>query len=204
MRYHTHMLEPKKILFFPGAFNPPHLGHALIIETVLTQFKFDEVWIMPSGKRYDKVIATTYEDRLTLGTLFVEYVQSRVLTPVRLLTSNIDNIDGARSYDAILNEVFEVPNADITGLIGSDSFIRLSNKLGDAISRYKFIVIGRPGYAFPALFHIPQNVVVLDAVLCDVSSTHVRALVKREDSRYTTLVPETIAEYIEKHTLYRN
>ena len=58
------ILTMKKILFFPGAFNPPHNGHISLVQTALNQFTFDEVWIMPSGRRDDgKIISTNYEQK---------------------------------------------------------------------------------------------------------------------------------------------
>jgi nicotinic acid mononucleotide adenylyltransferase len=50
----------KKILFFPGTFNPPHFGHASVVKVAVDNIKFDEVWIMPSGKRVDNT-----DDRYT-------------------------------------------------------------------------------------------------------------------------------------------
>lgn len=201
--YHCCMVESRKILFFPGAFNPPHLGHAYIIEMVLSQHAFDEVWVMPSGKRDDKVIAITYENRLSFGTMFVAYVQSRVSIPVKLLTSNIDNIEGKRSHREVLDEVLEAPNVDVYGLIGTDSFLQLHNKIGDAINKYKFFVVTRPGYGFPNDLTAPLAAIVINGRSPDISSTQIRALVQLDDKSYTALVPEAVAEYIEKHTLYR-
>ncbi len=61
----------KKILFYPGTFNPPHLGHASAVLVALKNVAFDEVWILPSGKRVDREILTSVEDRRNLSTLFV-------------------------------------------------------------------------------------------------------------------------------------
>lgn len=193
----------KKILFFPGAFNPPHLGHSSIIEMVLSKLSFDELWIMPSGKRDDKTISTTHGDRHTFGKLFVEYVQSKVTIPIKLLTTDIDNIDGKLPHSAVLKEVFETPNADIRQLIGSDGFLHLYKKLGDAITKQKFVIIKRPGYDFPNDFSLPSNVVVIEDTSLDISSTQIREMVKNGDNSYKKLLPATIAEYIENHNPYR-
>ncbi len=92
----------KKILFYPGTFNPPHFGHVSAIMVSLNNINFDEVWIMPSGKRVDKEIPTSYEDRRNLGNLFAEYLRTEVAIPVKLITSAVDNVDGKYTHEHIV------------------------------------------------------------------------------------------------------
>lgn len=94
----------KKILLFPGAFNPPHYGHIETIKVALEKVSFDELWIVPSGKRDDKNIAISYENRHVFGKFFVEYLESEFSIPVKLITAELDNMDGKFTHE-ILKEI---------------------------------------------------------------------------------------------------
>ena len=60
-----------KILVFGGTFNPPHLGHQLMVEQVLTKtldngISFDQLWLLPVGQHsFAKQFVST-EHRLVM------------------------------------------------------------------------------------------------------------------------------------------
>ena len=192
----------KKILLFPGAFNPPHNGHIEAVEIVLKKVSFDELWIVPSGKRDDKNITTNYEDRRNLGNLFVEYLQSKINIPVKLITAELDNLDGRFTHE-ILKEIKSKSNIEITQLIGLDGFLGLqkSKLIND---QEKFIVISRNGYELPQNFSCNENenVVIFEGTNQSISSTQIRNMIKNNDVGYKKFVPDKIATYIENHNLY--
>src|SRR3989344_5556885 len=190
----------KKILLFPGAFNPPHNGHMEIIGVALKKYSFDELWIVPSGKRDDKNITTNYEDRRNLGNLFVEYLQSKINIPVKLITAELDNLDGRFTHE-ILKEIKSESNIEITQLIGLDGFLGIQkSKLID--SQEKFIVISRNGYELPQNFSHNENIIIFEEITQSISSTQIRNMIKNNDVGYKKFVPDKIATYIENHNLY--
>lgn len=192
----------KNILLFPGAFNPPHFGHAETVEVVLRKEFFNELWIMPSGKRDDKNITTDYDDRRALGNLFVEYLQLKVKIPVKLITAELDDKNGKFTH-AILKDVKSQPDVQITQLIGLDGFLNLQAKLVD--NEEKFIVMNRQGYELPENFSHNDSVIIFEGrTLLSISSTQIRDMVKNHDTSYKKLVPEKIAAYIESNNLYLN
>ena len=192
----------KKILLFPGAFNPPHYGHIEIIGIALKKYSFDELWIVPSGKRDDKNITTNYEDRRNLGNLFVEYLQSKINIPVKLITAELDNLDGRFTYE-ILKEIKSKSNIEITQLIGLDGFLGLqkSKLIND---QEKFIIMNRHCYELPKNFFCNENenVVIFEGTNQSISSTQIRNMIKNNDVGYKKFVPDKIATYIENHNLY--
>lgn len=190
----------KNILLFPGAFNPPHNGHALIAEIVVNKITFDEIWIMPSGKREDKTILTSYEDRRNLGSLFVEYLQTKFTIPVKLITNELDDIEGRYTHE-ILKEIKSQAGFQVTQLIGLDGFLTLKDKLTDKNER--FIVIDRSGYSRPKDLICGENITVIENnTTQNISSTQIREMVHNRNMEYKKLVPEEIANYIEKNNLY--
>lgn len=188
----------KKVLLFPGAFNPPHNGHVSALQIVLKKMSFDEIWIMPSGNRTDKTIPISYEDRRDLGSLFVEYLQTKISIPVRLITDELDDPEWRKTED-ILREVRRQPNIRCAQLIGLDGYMKIREKSPDET----FAIIRRPGCEISP--HLIRNgdAVILDEMSPDISSTHIRALIKNKDPSYKELVPEKISRYITEHHLYQ-
>jgi len=194
----------KKILIYPGAFNPPHYGHVATIELALKNSVFDELWIIPSGKRDDKVIPTTYEDRRGLGNLFVNFLKTKIKMPVKLVTDELDDTEGKFTHE-ILGKIKSQPDVEVTQLIGLDGMLHLYKKL-IAIGVFeteKYIVIQRPGYELPDDFVHGFNIVTVEETGQDISSTQIRNMVNDGDSNYKKLVPEEIATYISEHSLYQ-
>ena len=179
----------KKILLFPGAFNPPHNGHVLAVEVALKRMSFDEIWIMPSGKRNDKTISITYKDRRDLGNLFVEYLQKKTTIPVKLITNELDD-QKQRATEELLREVKSQPDMQFAQLIGLDGYL----KIGKKIPAEKFIVMQRPEYKLSSDFTQNDNVVILDGAVSDISSTSIRTLIQNHDLRYKKLMPKYLSQ----------
>lgn len=189
----------KKILFYPGTFNPPHLGHASAVKVSMDTLDFDEVWIMPCGKRIDKVIPTSYDDRRNLGQMFVEYLQTITTIPVKLLTNELDNVDGRYTHEVIM-ELKSRSKDEIFQLVGIDGFMGIKERV--IAPNEKFVIIKRSGYKFPENLVSNSNLIILDEDVTGISSTKIREMVKNGDVEYKKLVPEKIALYIEEKDLY--
>jgi nicotinate-nucleotide adenylyltransferase len=188
----------KRILMFPGAFNPPHNGHVAVAETAVKELSFDEVWIVPSGRRDDKAISTSYEDRRNLGSLFVEHLRTRIGIPVRLVTNELDDVQG-RPTHKILKEIRMQDDMQVMQLIGLDGFLNVRKH---ADSDEAFVVVKRSGYELPDDFISDEKAVLLDVAAPDISSTQIRSMVQDRDNGYRELLPDSIADYIHEHNLY--
>lgn len=68
------------IYILGGAFDPPHAGHSAIVRSILHFLNPDQIVILPSGKRNDKIYSTTDLHRLALLDIFVtEIADKRVI-----------------------------------------------------------------------------------------------------------------------------
>lgn len=172
----------KKVLLFPGAFNPPHNGHIDALEKALTKDSFEEVWILPSGKRDDKTISIDYKDRRALGYLFVDFLKSKIDTPIKLLTDELDDTQG-RYTQEILEAIKSQPDVKVVQLIGSDGMTNLQAVSDEKLNMDDFVVVERKE--------------------TDVSSTRIRTMIENNDSGYRNLVPSEIGDYIDTHGLYQ-
>ncbi len=189
----------KKILFYPGTFNPPHLGHASVVLVGLKNVAFDEVWIFPSGKRVDREIPTSVEDRRNLATLFVDYLRTQTQVPVRLVADALDGVGGKYTHEVIV-DLKSRSEDEIWQLSGTDGFTSIKERIIGP--NEKFVIIKRAGYELPENIVANGNLVVLEEV-GGISSTKIREMIKNGDKRYKELVPEEIASYIEENGLYQ-
>ena len=124
------------------------------------------------------------------------------------------------------------PKTELFFLMGADSWleIRSWHQWERLLSMCNFIIVTRPGYEFDSRFHVdmPINVVnnlgagcrqltnarahhgtphafLTDVVKSEVSATRIRAAVQSRDiAALQTMVPIPVANYIEKHGLYKN
>ena len=55
-----------RVIIFGGGFNPPTSAHAKIASACLALDGFEQVWMMPSGDRWDKKMASTDTDRIAM------------------------------------------------------------------------------------------------------------------------------------------
>jgi nicotinate-nucleotide adenylyltransferase len=191
----------KKILFFPGTFNPPHLGHASVVKVAVDNIKFDEIWIMPSGKRVDKEIPTSLEDRKNMSSIFVTYLQSIINVPIKLITIGVDNTDDKYTHEHI--EELKAQSEDkIFQLVGIDGYLGIKERIIGP--EEKFVINKRSGYEIPEGLISNHNLIFLDEAVGveGISSTKIREMVKNGDPSYKELVPKEIGEYIEKENLY--
>ena len=190
----------KKILFYPGTFNPPHFGHISAVKVAVDNLDFNDVWIMPCGKRIDKVIPTSYDDRRNLGEMLVEYLQTVTNIPVKLLTNELDDVDGKYTHEVIVELKSQSKKDEIFQLVGIDGFMGIKERL--IAPSEKFVIIKRSGYEFHEELVANDNLIFLDEGIGGISSTKIREMVKNHDIGYKKLVPEKIADYIEKNKLY--
>lgn len=191
----------KKILFYPGTFNPPHLGHASVVLTALKELAFDEVWILPSGKRVDREIPTSAEDRKRLSQIFTGYIQSKTSVPVKLVTDAIDGVGGKYTHEIIV-DLKSKPGYEIYQLCGIDGFISIKERVIGP--KEKFVINKRSGYEVPSDLSINSNLTFLDEEIeaAGISSTKIRDMIKNGNNEYKKLVTKDIADYIDEKGLY--
>jgi nicotinate-nucleotide adenylyltransferase len=187
----------KKILFYPGTFNPPHFGHVSAIQVAVDNLDFDEVWIMSSGKRLDKIILTNYEDRRNLANIFIEYLRTLIQIPIKLVGADFGD---SRYTHEIIMELKSQTENEIYQLVGIDGYTSIKERVIGP--NEKFVIIKRSGYKFPEKLTSNGNLIFLDEGVAGLSSTKIREMVKTGDEKWKELVPGEIAAYIIEKSLY--
>ena len=188
-----------KIGLYFGSFNPIHHGHLIIAEHVINETELQQVWFVVSPQNPFKQSNSLLNEyhRLHLVKLAIEGENN-------LRASDIEFKLPKPSYTITTLQYLEekYPQHQFTIILGSDSFLNL-DKWRNAeliMDRYELFVFTRAG--FEVRTDLPVKYKILDAPLLQISSTHIRKLIKNGQSvRY--LIPDTVKEEIEKNHYYR-
>jgi nicotinate-nucleotide adenylyltransferase len=218
--------EMRKIAFYGGSFDPVHLGHLAIAETLLEMFRLDEFYFVPAfhapHKRDKKVVspfcryamlalATNDKPQIKISTIELE-------APEKPYT--IETLTKLKNHYEVETEIFFVMGADSWNEINTwrewQRLLLLTN----------FIVVTRPAHDIETRHVTPeiaakiydlrttsseqrttsneQRIFITDAVQLDISSTGIRREISLQtNENWRKLVDEKVINYIEKYKLYR-
>jgi nicotinate-nucleotide adenylyltransferase len=178
-------------LYF-GSFNPIHIGHLIIANHVLNESDLERIWFVVSPlnpfKNSENLI--NEYDRLHL-------VKKAIENDARLNASDIEFLLPKPSYTVHTLAYLKEKYADHTFsiIMGSDGFQNLDKWKNPEIiiDNYSIIIYKRPGFEVDNKLN--ANIQIMDAPLLEISSTHIRGLIKSGKSiKY--LVPSNIEEEI--------
>lgn len=115
-------IRKQETIIYGGAFNPPTLAHKAILEACVdyAQIKQADVWVMPSGDRQDKTIATSRAMRLAYIDAMIESVDNSELIP-EVVTTELDRAVMVETYDTVKELEEEYPDRSFTFVFGADS-----------------------------------------------------------------------------------
>lgn len=185
-------------LYF-GSFNPIHNGHLIIASHIANCTVLEQIWFVISPQNPLKPSNSLINEhhRKHLIDLAIEGEKY-------LRTSNIEFKLPRPSYtiDTLTYLSEKYPQHRFSIIMGSDSFsnIKKWKNYDLLLKNYEIYVYTRPGFKVKSEM-ISENIKVLDAPLLQISSTHIRDLIKEKKSiRY--LVPDIVKEEIEAQQYY--
>ena len=195
--------DPRRLGIFGGTFDPPHIGHVAVARQLVGTGDLDEVvWmpvrtpphkpdrsIAPTGLRMEMVRAATYG------------AEGQVVSDLELAREGpsytVDTLRALRS---------EYPDVDPVLILGVDQFAELSTwREPEEVARLaRLWVLEREGES-PSDVDPGVDVEWTAAPVprIDVSSSDIRRRI-REGESFQHLVPEGVAEVIEREGLYRD
>jgi|TARA_X000000368_G_scaffold227095_1_gene179246 nicotinate-nucleotide adenylyltransferase len=190
-----------KICLFGGTFDPPHIGHLLIAQTVCEAEGFDKVIFIPANRSPSKKVATVQKNRVEMLELAVEGNPNFEISDLEIRRGGISyTIDTLRAFkDQIVSD-----DDEISFMVGSDSLLDFKNwkEAKEIIKMCNIIVAIRPGFRpsdIPSwLLH---GIQFANIPRFEISSSNIR---KRwiEDKTIRYMVTLPVWEYINKHNLY--
>jgi nicotinate-nucleotide adenylyltransferase len=137
---------PRRIAFFGGSFDPPHLGHIGIARAAQAALELDTVLFAPVGSQPLKPFgsAASYEDRVEMTELAI-----RGLPNFAISFADAPDPSGEPNYtiDTLHRLKAQFPSAQLFTLVGADSFLTLRRWYRGAEIPFvaPLIVASRPG-----------------------------------------------------------
>jgi nicotinate-nucleotide adenylyltransferase len=191
-----------------GTFDPPHIGHLVIAEEARTNLGLAKVYFVPANHpphKLDEPISSL-QDRVAMLRLALDNNPFFVLS---LIEGNRPGPSYTVDTLKLLQSEFP-PASELYFIMGLDSLRDLPtwHQPQELIQLARLAVLRRPGYQadLEALEQkipgIKSRVEFIPAPELSISSTDLQERV-RQGYSIRHLVPETVAEYIYDHALYR-
>lgn len=217
--YNQTRSQSMDITLFGGSFNPPHLGHLIVIQQAFELIpKLDELWILPCFRHtFQKNLAPS-EHRLAMSKLLLEELSSYLREKTKLCPIEIDLKLSGETYDALqklkseeeyLKKTMNLPlhysllSTHYSFLMGTDQ-LKDFKKWGDwedLLKEMPFFIYPRSGYRNKINF---PNMTLLESptqIITNFSSALVRQRIK-SGLTITHFVPPPILKYLRRHRLY--
>ncbi|MBA4185024.1 MAG: nicotinate (nicotinamide) nucleotide adenylyltransferase [Acidobacteria bacterium] len=217
----------KRIAFYGGSFDPPHIGHLTIARKLSELFALDEFVFIPAfhapHKKYKK--PTSAFHRFAMLSLAIENEGK-----FRVSSVELDAPDKPFTFETQTKLKNDLPDAEIFFVIGADSWAEIDTwrEWEKVLTQTNIIVVTRPDYEI-SFSHINekikrriinlkdnqelkskiqnpkskiQKIYITDVVNLDVSATEIRRKIRAKENDWRELVPNEVAKYIEKYELY--
>src|SRR5215469_13783104 len=136
----------RRIAFFGGSFDPPHLGHIGIARAAQKALELDTVLFVPVGTQPLKPLGATasFEDRLAMTELAI-----KGLPRFQISLADAPDPSGEPNYtiDTLHRLEAQFPSAQLFTLMGADSLLSLGRWYRGAEIPFvaSLIVASRPG-----------------------------------------------------------
>ncbi|WP_109485862.1 nicotinate (nicotinamide) nucleotide adenylyltransferase [Occallatibacter savannae] len=143
---HPPASEPRRIAFFGGSFDPPHMGHLGIARAAQALLQLDTVLFTPVGSQPLKPLGSTasFEDRVAMTELAISSLPNFAVS-----FADAPDPSGEPNYsiDTLHRLQAQFPSAQLFTLMGADSFLSLRRwyRGADIPFLAPLIVASRPG-----------------------------------------------------------
>lgn len=189
----------KRTALFFGSFNPIHVGHLIIANTILQQEGIDEVWFVVSPQNPLKERATLLADHHRL-----QMVRRAIDDNYRLRACDIEMHLPVPSYTVVTLAALaeRYPEREFCLIMGSDNLatFRRWRNYEYILDNYRIIVYPRPGSECCELRDHP-SVTMVDVPMMDISSSYIRKEISAgHDVRY--MLTEPVYKYLTEMHFY--
>ena len=183
------------IALLGGSFDPVHLGHLQVAETVIHAFFFDEVWFVPSANHpFKHSTFFTFAER-------VQLLKLALATNPLFSVYEYDFSPNQKSYTLYLVKKIqeEYPQHHFSFIIGADNVTQLATWYGidELLKQIPFIVVNRfntEQLEWDKLSYFRQLSFV-EMPLVNISSAEIRDLITTKQE-FSHLIPKEIINII--------
>jgi len=185
------------VLLFGGSFNPPHLGHAIVIDQAFELIpELDELWLLPAfNHTFGKELAPA-ADRLAM-------CQTLVSDKVKICSIELDKKPSGSTHETLQLLQQEYPDHTFSFLMGSDQLPTFDKWINyqKLLQEMHFYVYPRGSHRHDVTF---PNMELLESptqVITNISSTLAKHRLAQHMSVSRVLDP-IVAKYIQNNQLY--
>ena len=189
-----------KIGLFFGSFNPIHIGHLIIANTIYEYSDLNEIWFVVSPqnphKRDSKSLIHEF-DRLDMVELAIEDQPNFKAMDIEFRMPKPNYTIDTLTY---LQEKY--PDHQFSLIIGEDNLNSFTSWKNYQIilDHYGLIVYPRPNSRLSEVINHP-NVKLIEAPRMDISASFIRKCI-RDNKSVRYLVPEKVLQFIRDRKLY--
>lgn len=193
----------KHIGLFCGSFNPVHIGHTTLAQTILNKSALDEIWfvVSPQNPLKQKSQLASEQDRLMMVNLALRNCNNMHSCDVEFSLPKPSFTANTLRH---LSQLY--PDYAFTLIIGSDNLqvFNLWRQYDFILNNYHIIVYPRQGDNLQQLLELYPQVSGIEAPLLPVSSTRIRALFKAnaESTEAKQWLEKSVWEYITRNRIY--
>jgi len=189
----------KRIGIFGGTFDPPHKGHIAIAEQAKKQLGLDFVYFIPAyiPPHKQQHSSTTAYHRMKMMNLAVDGRKEFRASAIELKRRGISyTVDTLKAFKR------RFPKAELVLIVGADNLAQfdLWKSPETILQLASLAVYKRKGFNL-SLKNSAIDFILLKGRMIHLSSTEIRNKIGMKIP-IRTLVPNSIALYIKKHSLY--
>lgn len=219
----------KRIAFYGGSFDPPHIGHLEIAEKLIEQFSLDEFVFIPAFHAPHKKDRKPTSAFHRFAMLALSTNDSAQVTVSKMELELPEKPYTVETLSRLKNELTET---EIFFVMGADSWqdILTWREWETVLMMVNIIVVTRPDYEI-GFSHVTDavrervvdlrrefqvsnnkpdagrrqletNIYISSAVQIDVSATEIRRRIRENADGWQKDVPVAVAKYLEKYELY--
>ena len=190
-----------KIGLFFGSFNPIHIGHLVIANHMVEFTDLEQVWLVVSPQNPFKERSQLLNDYIRL-----DMVRMAIEHYPKLRASDIEFSLPKPSYtiDTLTYLQEKYPEKEFSLIMGMDnleSFPKWKNH-EQILKNHHLYVYPRIGSEGGELVNHPNVTIVPDVPVMQISATFIRESI-RNNKNVTPLLPEKVADFLDKNIYYR-
>lgn len=186
------------IALLGGSFDPPHIGHYLVIRQLL-DFRpdIDKILLVPAYQHQWKPSFASVKDRLAMTEYLIQ--EKTKISDVELQRRGV-----SYAIDTVKN-IKQQTKATLYWIAGSDILFEFDRweKTDELLDLATFLIFPRDPYHLPK--NLPKGFELIEnksLITTNISSTKIRERIQQGLS-IKHLVPQQVQSYITQHSLYK-